>query len=139
MHKQGLPAKTRAWRSRFGAGVLLLIVLSHLTVMSSPVHAGAVHPHGSLSDQHVVIQDHADGAGGNVAAPRKLGTEPDADCGIKWVPPLAGPSVPIPGVATLLHSIYPAPADLLWLGVAYPPFRLPDPGSLQALLQVFRN
>jgi hypothetical protein len=121
-----------------GAGVLLLVLLSHLAVMASPAHVAAIHNGGAAA-----VHDAAREAGGHcgvcISDPLSVGgIDQSGDCGIEAAPPdglglrfTAGSlpaASPWPWLAQV-GSLWPRPE------VTQPPGR----ANVQAVLQVFRT
>ncbi len=121
------------------AGVLLVVLLSHLAFMVSPVHALARHAESPASGHDVANAAHGHCVTCTLPAASLREPAHFGDCGIQAAPASAGFSNGFPSTLTLSGRLGPWPCGSGWprdLPEAHGPPRLAE---AQAFLQVFRT
>ena len=117
------------------AGVLVLILLAHLALMASPLHAMAMNPDpGAMTG--AMTEWGGEVLGPPMAAQPCLGGS--TNCMVVWTSPSSGRSIHLPISPVLLAGVRPLLGEILSLRPTPQALGPPKPASAQALLQVFR-
>ncbi len=128
MHHSIRPAALGRW-----AGVLLVVLLSHLALMASPLHAAAMDPdHGAMAEMTTIMD------GDLSSMPPGLCPASSINCMIEWASPASEPSIQALLGPPLPDWLLPRPGDALVPAPSPQTLGPPQLVDAQALLQVFR-